>query len=77
MYWRSQKIALSNYDDQRIQSIDSIKTFAYGKRKEQIFKKAEIKCSNYNKTTQEWLTLMILQDKIYLKLFKWQKLFKC
>ena len=53
MYLRSQKIALSNYDNQRIQSIDSIKTFAYGKRKEQIFKKAEIRCSNYNKTIQE------------------------
>ena len=40
------KIALSSNDDKRMQSIDLIKTYAYGSRKDLVSEKAEIKCNN-------------------------------
>ena len=40
------KIALSANDDKRIQSIDSIETYAYGASKKLICKKEESKCNN-------------------------------
>ena len=41
------KIALSLNDDKRMQSIDSMETYAYGTRKDLVNKKKkEIKCSN-------------------------------
>ena len=40
------KIALSSNDDKRMQSIDSIKTYAYGTSKNLISEKEEIKCNN-------------------------------
>ena len=40
------KIALSSNDNKRIQSIDSIETYAYGTSKNIISDKEEIKCSN-------------------------------
>ena len=40
------KIALSANDDKRIQSIDSIETYAYGTSKELIYKNEEIKLNN-------------------------------
>ena len=40
------KIALSSNDDKRMQSIDSIKTYAYGTSKDLISEKEEIKCNN-------------------------------
>ena len=40
------KIALSSNDDKRIQSIDSIETYAYGASKDLVREKEEIKCNN-------------------------------
>ena len=40
------KIALSSNDDKRMQSIDSIETYAYGTSKDLIFKKEKIKRNN-------------------------------
>ena len=40
------KIVLSANNDEIIQSIDSIETYAYAARKDLLCKKAEIKCSN-------------------------------
>ena len=40
------KIALSLNDDKRIQSIDSIETYAYGTSKDLLSEKKEIKCNN-------------------------------
>ena len=40
------KIALSPNDDRRIQSVDSIETYAYGTSKDLVCKKEESKCSN-------------------------------
>ena len=43
------KIALSANDDKRIQSIDSIETYAYGTRKNLVSKKDKIKCNDIMK----------------------------
>ena len=40
------KIALSSNDDKRIQSIDSIKTYAHNTSKDLVCNKEEIKCNN-------------------------------
>ena len=40
------KITLSWNDDRRMQSIDSIETYAHGMNKNLEFKKEEIKCNN-------------------------------
>ena len=40
------KISLTSYDDKRMQSIDSIETYAYGTRKDLISENAETKCNN-------------------------------
>ena len=40
------KIALSSNDDKRMQSIDSIETYAYGTSKYLVSDKEEIKCNN-------------------------------
>ena len=40
------KIVLSPNDDKRIQSIDSIETYAHGTSKDLVCKKNEIKCNN-------------------------------
>ena len=40
------KIALSSNDDIRMQSIDSIETYAYGTSKDLVSEKEEIKCGN-------------------------------
>ena len=54
------KIALSSNDDKRMQSIDSIETYAYATSKNLISDKEEIKCSNIIKQYKRWLTLMML-----------------
>ena len=43
------KIALSSNDDKRMQSIDSIETYAYGMDKGVACKKEESKCKNITK----------------------------
>ena len=43
------KTALGSNHDRRIQSIDSIETYAYGTNKDLMCKKEEIKCSNIRK----------------------------
>ena len=40
------KTELSSNDDKRIQSIDSIESYAYGTRKDLVSQKEEIKCNN-------------------------------
>ena len=40
------KIALSSNDDKRIQSIDSIETYAYGANNDPVIEIDEIKCNN-------------------------------
>ena len=40
------KIALSSNDDKKMQSIDSIETYAYGISKDLVSEKEEIKCNN-------------------------------
>ena len=40
------KIALSSNDDKRMQSIDSIETYAYGTSNDLVSDKEEIKCNN-------------------------------
>ena len=40
------KIALSSNDDKRMQSVDSIETYAYGTSKDLVSDKEEIKCNN-------------------------------
>ena len=40
------KIALSSNDNERIQSTDSIETYAYGASKDIISDQEEIKCNN-------------------------------
>ena len=42
-------IAVSCNDDKRIQSINSIETYAYGMNKDLVYKKEEIKCNNIMK----------------------------
>ena len=48
------KIALSSNDDKRIQSIDSIKTCAYGTSKDLVSEKEVIKCNNVIKRYKKW-----------------------
>ena len=43
------KISLRSNDDNRMQSIDSIETYAYGTRKDLVSEKEEIKCNNIMK----------------------------
>ena len=40
------KTALGSNDDKRMQSIDLIKTYAYGMNKNIVYKKEKIKCNN-------------------------------
>ena len=40
------KIDLSSNDDKRIEFIDSIETYAYGKNKDLVYMTEEIKCIN-------------------------------
>ena len=40
------KITVSSNDDERMQSIDLIKTYAYGINKNIVSEKEEIKCNN-------------------------------
>ena len=47
------KIALSSNDDERMKSIDSIKTYAYETRKYQLIKTEETKCNKIIKRIQE------------------------
>ena len=54
------KNALSSNDDQRMQSINSIETHAYGTRKDLASEKEETKCNNIIKRCKIWLALMLL-----------------
>ena len=54
------KIALSSNNDKRMQSIDSIETYAYGINKDLVCKKEEIKCNNIIKQYKIYITLIIL-----------------
>ena len=46
-----------------MQSIDSIKTYAYGTSKYLISDKEEIKCSNIINLYKKWLTLICCKRK--------------
>ena len=56
-YEEINKIFLSSNDDRKMQSIDSIETYAYGTSKDLVSEKEEIKCNNiikcYNDVTKE------------------------
>ena len=54
------KIALSSTDDERMQSIDWIETYAYGTSKDLVSDKEEIKYNNIIKRYKKWLTLIML-----------------
>ena len=43
---KTNKIDLSSNDDKRMQSIDSIETYAYGKSEDLVSDEEEIKCNN-------------------------------
>ena len=53
----------SSNDGNRMQSIDSVKTNAYGMSKDLVNEKEEINCINIIKQYKKWLTLMMLQKK--------------
>ena len=55
--------ALNSNDDKRMQSIDSIETYANGTRKDLVTEKEEIKCNIIIKQYKKGLSLMILQKK--------------
>ena len=55
--------ALNSNDDKRMQSIDSIETYANGTRKDLVSEKEEIKCNIIIKQYKKGLSLMILQKK--------------
>ena len=54
------KIALSSNDDKIVKSTDSTETYAYGRSKDLVSDKEEIKCNNIVKPYKKWLTLMML-----------------
>ena len=54
------KTPLSSNDDKRMQTIDSIETYAYGTSKDLVSKKEEIKCNNIIKRYKRLLALMVL-----------------
>ena len=54
------KIALSSNDDKRLQSIDSVKTNAYGMSKDIIWKKEKIKRISIIKRYKKRIILMML-----------------
>ena len=65
--WKINKSALSSNDGKRIQSIDSIETYAYGMTKDLVCKKEEIKCNNITtqyKNIQFWLYYKGILKKI-------------
>ena len=51
------KIALSSNDDKRMESIDSIKTYAYGMSKDLVSEKEVIKCNNIKDDTKVLMML--------------------
>ena len=57
------KTVLRSNDDKRIQSIDSVETYAFGTSKDIVCQKEEIKCNNIIRKYRKWLTMMILQKK--------------
>ena len=54
------KVALNSNGYKGIQSVDSIETYEYGKSKDLVSNKEEIKCDNIIKRCKKWLTLMML-----------------
>ena len=57
------KTSLSDKDEKRIQSIDSIETYAKRASKDLVCKKEETKCSNIIKQYKKGLTVTMLQKK--------------
>ena len=56
-------LMINSNDDKKMQSIDSIETYAYETSKYVVIEKEEIKCNNIIKRYKKWLTLMMLQKK--------------
>ena len=50
----------SSNDDKRMQSTDSLETYAYGTSKDLVSEKEEIKWNNIIKRYKKWLRLMVL-----------------
>ena len=57
------KITLISNDDKRMWSFDSIETYTYGRSKDLVSEKEEIKCNNTIKQYKKWLNLIMLQKK--------------
>ena len=57
---KNYKIVLISNNDNRLQSIDSIETYAYGTSKNLVSEKEEIKCNDIIKQNKKWLTLLML-----------------
>ena len=53
-------MALSSNADKRMQSIHSVKIYAYRTSKYLVIDKEEVKCNNKIKCCKEWLTLTML-----------------
>ena len=54
---------MSVNNDKRIQSIESIETYAYGTNEEMVQRKEEIKCNYTVKQHERWLTMTMLAAK--------------
>ena len=54
------KIALSANDDKRIQSIDSVETYAYGTNEETLHQKEDIKCNSIIKECESCITMTMI-----------------
>ena len=59
----TEKIALSANDDKKMQTIDSIETYAYGTNEEIVHKKEEIKSINVRKQCKKIVAMTILRER--------------
>ena len=57
------KIALSANDDKRIQSIDSVETYAYRTNEETLHQKEDIKCNSIIKVCESCITMTMIYKK--------------
>ena len=57
------KTVLNSNEDNRMQSIDPIETYAYGTSKNLVSEKEKFKCNYIIKQYKKWLTLMMLQTE--------------
>ena len=63
VFTEESNVTLSSNDNNRMQSLDSIGTYAYGPNKDLLSEKEEIKYNNIIKKHKKLLTLTMLQMK--------------